>query len=78
MLIVTICFSGALVYHNLSTLNNTLSCETMMNIVCDLSAGCENLDVPNTQQHERTKTHEKIFSLSTITATKGIVEIISS
>lgn len=52
MHIVTLCFSGALVYCNLSTLNNILPCNTKMNIVCDLSAECEILDVPNTQQHE--------------------------
>lgn len=60
-----LCFSGVLVYYNLSTFNNIVSCETKMNIVCDLSAVCEIPDVPNTQQHEKwTKTYEKIFTVS--------------
>lgn len=65
MLTFPLCFSGALVYCNLSTLNTILPRNTKMNIVCDLSAGCEILDVPNTQQHEEwTKRHEQIFTVS--------------
>lgn len=47
MLIVTLCFSRALVYCDLSTHKNILPRNTKMNIVCDLSAGCEILDVAN-------------------------------
>lgn len=55
MLTFPLCFSGALAYPNLSTLNNILPHNTKMNIVCGLRAGYEILDIPSTETQRMNK-----------------------